>query len=99
MPEAVSDVLAEIQESLYDQAMAFRDSNIREPRDYAEFKEIVQSGWASTWWCGRGVCEAGVQEETQATTRCIPLDQVAGKGSCIYCGEEAVERVYFARAY
>jgi prolyl-tRNA synthetase len=99
MPEAVSDVLAEIQESLYDQAMAFRDSNIHEPRDYDEFKEIVQSGWAYTWWCGRGGCEADIQGETQATTRCIPLDQVAGKGSCIYCGEEAAERAYFARAY
>jgi prolyl-tRNA synthetase len=99
MVEAVDKVLIEIQQSLYDQALVFRDSNIHEPRDYEEFKETVQDGWAYTWWCGGGECEASIQEETQATTRCIPLDQDAARGKCIYCGEEAMERVYLARAY
>jgi prolyl-tRNA synthetase len=97
--EQVHQVLAEIQKSLYDQALAFRDSNIHEPRDYEDFKRTVQDGWAYTWWCGDAECEAQIQEETQATTRCIPSDQDAGRGKCIHCGEDAAERVYFARAY
>lgn len=97
--EQAKQLLAEIQKSLYDQALAFRDSNIHEPKDYDEFKEVVQDGWAYSWWCGDEGCEAEIQEETQATTRCIPLDQGTGTGSCIRCGKRAAERVYFARAY
>ncbi len=97
--QRAKELLSEIQQSLYDQALAFRDSNIHEPKDYEELREIVRDGWAYTWWCGNTECEANIQEETQATTRCIPFDQEAGTGKCIYCGEEAVERVYFARAY
>jgi prolyl-tRNA synthetase len=99
MAETVNEMLTEIQNSLYDQALAFRDANIHDPQDYGQFKEIVHDGWAYTWWCGGAECEAKIQEETQATTRCIPFDQAADRGTCIYCGEEAVERVYFARAY
>lgn len=40
-----------------------------------------------------------VKEETKVTTRCIPLDQPDGVGSCIYCAEPANEKVFFARAY
>jgi prolyl-tRNA synthetase len=99
MAETVNEMLTEIQNSLYDQALAFRDANIHDPQDYGQFKEIVHDGWAYTWWCGGAECEAKIQEETQATTRCIPFDQAADRGTCIYCGEEAVERAYFARAY
>jgi prolyl-tRNA synthetase len=95
----VSNLLAEIQSSLHDQALAFRDANVHEPKDYEEFKEIVEEGWAYTWWCGSARCEDSIQEETKATSRCIPLDQDGDEGMCIYCGEKATERVYFARAY
>jgi prolyl-tRNA synthetase len=95
----VKQLLSEIQQSLHDQALAFRDSHIHEPADYAEFKEIVRDGWAYAWWCGRTECEASIQEETKATSRNIPLNQEAGEEKCIHCGEKAVERAYFARAY
>jgi prolyl-tRNA synthetase len=97
--EELKDLLREIQQSLYDQALAFRDANIKEPGDYEELKEIIQDGWAYTWWCGNAECEAKIQEETTATSRCIPLDQEEGEGPCIYCGQTARERVYLARAY
>jgi prolyl-tRNA synthetase len=97
--EQVSALLTEIQSSLHDQALEFRNANTREPQDYEEFKEIVEDGWAYTWWCGNPGCEESIQEETKATSRCIPLDQAGDEGRCIYCGEKASERVYFARAY
>ncbi|MCJ7620332.1 MAG: proline--tRNA ligase, partial [Anaerolineae bacterium] len=44
--EEVNRLLEEIQQSLFDQARAFLDSHVHEARDYEEFKEIVQDGWA-----------------------------------------------------
>ena len=97
--DEVNRLLEEIQQSLFDQARAFLDSHVHEARDYEEFKEIVQDGWAYAWWCGSPECEATIQEETKATSRCIPLNQGAGEGSCVHCGAKATERAYFARAY
>lgn len=99
MAEEVKLLLAEIQKSLHDQAAAFRDSNIHEPRSYEEFRQAVENGWAYAWWCGGAECEASIQEETRATSRCMPLDQGSGKGRCVYCGRQAAQRSYFARAY
>ncbi len=95
----VTDLLADIQQSLLARATAFRDSHIHEPKDYAELTEIVQNGWAYAWWCESAACEAKVKEDTKATTRCIPLEQEEGHGKCVVCGKDAKRRVYFARAY
>ncbi len=95
----IPNLLNEIQQSLHDQAKSFRDSHVHEVRDYEEFQEVVQDGWAYAWWCGSAECEAAIQEETKATSRCIPLDQEAGQAKCVHCGATATERAYFARAY
>ncbi len=96
---SVSGLLVEIQSSMLARATAFRDANIHEPATYDELKEIVQDGWAFSWWCESKECEAKVKEDTKATTRNIPLDQPGGDGKCIVCGENASKKVYFARAY
>ncbi len=96
---AVGQLLNDIQAGLLARATAFRDSHIVEPKDYAALKEVVQNGWAYSWWCESAECEVKVKEETKATTRCIPLDQEAGRGKCIVCGKEATRKVYFARGY
>lgn len=95
----IAELLTDIQASLFDRALAFRDAHIFDPQNYEELKEVVQNGWAFSWWCGSDECEAKVKEDTKATTRCIPLDQPGGKGACIVCGKPAKEKVYFARAY
>ena len=99
LASTVNGLLSEIQSSMLKQATDFRDANIHEPKTYDELKQIVQNGWAFAWWCGKAECEAKVKEETKATTRCIPLDQPAGSGECVVCGETADKKVYFARAY
>ena len=96
---AVADMLATIQVALLERATAFRDENTHEPRDYAHFKDIVNDGFAYAGWCGGADCEIAIKEDTKATNRCIPLEQPDEGGSCIYCGQTASERVYFARAY
>ena len=103
---AVTAMLAEIQQSLHDRALAFRRANTAEPSNYDEFRQAVEKGFAYAPWCGSGDCEAKIKEETKATMRCIPLDQtlggathVTGPGKCVYCGGSATERAIFARAY
>jgi prolyl-tRNA synthetase len=95
----VAETLLAIHANLFDKAQKFRDEHIYDPKDYEEFKQVVQNGWAYSWWCGDAACEAQIKEDTKATTRCIPLDQPGGTGRCIQCGAEAKERVYFAKAY
>jgi prolyl-tRNA synthetase len=96
---AVTDLLGNIQKSLLERATAFRDSHIFDPKDYTELKEVVQNGWAYSYWCESAECEAKVKEDTKATTRCIPLDQQEAHGQCIVCGKDAKRKVYFARSY
>ena len=95
----VAEALTAIHTALYDRALAFRQANTHEPKDYAEFQQVVEDGWAFAWWCGDRVCEAEIQEDTKATTRCIPLDQPGGSGACLHCGRPASEKAYFAKAY
>jgi prolyl-tRNA synthetase len=96
---AVAQTLEEIQQALYDRALAFRKANTAEPADYAEFKKAVEKGFAFSWWCGGAECEEKIKEETKATMRCIPLEQPGGLGKCIYCGRPATEKAIFAKAY
>jgi prolyl-tRNA synthetase len=107
LPVTIEKLLTEVQQSLYDKALAFRRSNTQATATYDELKLAVETGFAFAGWCGRGDCEAKIKEETRATMRCIPLDQEAVLGpagaaqsrQCIYCGQEAKERAIFARAY
>jgi len=96
---AVSELLVTIQAALLERATAFRDAHIHDPKDYAELTQVVQGGWAYSWWCESKACEAKVKEDSKASTRCIPLDQPGGTGTCIVCGQPAKRKVYFARSY
>ena len=96
---AVGNMLREIQDGMLAKALAFRESRTSEPKDYAEFKTAVETGFARSYWCGSAECEAKIKEETKATMRCIPLDQAGGEGKCIFCGNSAKEKGIFAKAY
>ena len=103
LADRVKNALREIQNSLFEQALRFRQENTRQVSDYQEFKEVMEAkrGFIRTWWCGRESCEDKIKEETMATIRVIPLKPAAsdGPGRCIFCHERAREQVYFARAY
>ena len=107
LPATLEKLLAEIQQSLFDRALAFRRSNTHESRSYEDFKKAVENGFAVAGWCGSGECEEKIKEETRATMRCIPLDPAAvlgngsgsGTGTCVYCSKPAKDRAIFARAY
>ena len=100
LADTVSEMLTSIQAALLARATAFRDANIHDPKDYAELTQVVQKGWAFSWWCESKACEAKVKEDTKAGTRCIPINgQPGGEGVCIVCGKPAKRKVYFAKLY
>jgi prolyl-tRNA synthetase len=96
---SVAKLLVEIQQALFDRALKARLDNTREPKDYVEFKQAVEGGFALAYWCGDSACEAKIKEETKATMRCIPLEQDEGSGVCIFCGKASNYKAIFARAY
>ncbi len=97
--ETATQLLDTIQADMLKRATEFRDANTFEPTDYDSFKEIVENGFARAWWCGNAECEDKVKEDTQATIRCIPMEQPDSDGACIVCGRQAKEITIFARAY
>jgi prolyl-tRNA synthetase len=97
--EAAGKLLDAIHNNMLKKATDFRKSNTFEPQTYEEFKEVVQSGWAYSLWCGNPRCEIKIKEETKATIRCIPFDQEPCRGKCIVCRNDATEKAIFAKAY
>jgi prolyl-tRNA synthetase len=99
--ERVTELLEEIQRSLYERARRFREEHTHVVDDYEVFKELVadEGGFLRCRWCGSGACEDQIKQETMATIRCIPLEDASDEGPCLRCGTKARGRVYFARAY
>ncbi|MBT8235087.1 MAG: proline--tRNA ligase [Bacteroidia bacterium] len=97
----ITELLAEIQESIYKKAESFRDQNIRSVDSYDEFKEVLEAhgGFIAAHWDGTAETEAQIKKETMATIRCIPLSGYEGKGSCMVSGKPSERRVLFAKAY
>ena len=97
----IEQLLEDIQTNIYQKALAYRDSHITEVNRYEEFKEVLENkgGFLSAHWDGTPETEAKIKEETQATIRCIPLDQKEEAGTCIYSGKPSKGRVLFAKAY
>jgi prolyl-tRNA synthetase len=96
----VSDLLVQMQDDLFNKAKKFREDNSHNVDSYVEFKErIEEGGFFHCHWDGTPETEARIKEETKATIRCIPLDQVKEEGKCMVTGEKSEGRVIFARAY
>lgn len=94
-------LLDEIQQNIYQKALAFRTSMITPVDSYADFKKVLdeKGGFVSAHWDGTAESEAAIKEETKATIRCIPLDAKEEAGVCVYSGNPSTKRVLFARAY
>ena len=99
--EHIEKLLVEIQDNLFNTALARREALTTEVNSYEEFKEILDSkgGFISAHWDGTSETEEKIKTETKATIRCIPLNNKLEAGTCIYSGKPSTQRVIFARAY
>ena len=97
----VKNLLDEIQQNIFNRALAFRNENIREANSWDEFVKILdeKAGFVAAHWDGTPETEEKIKELTKATIRCIPLDNKLEDGKCILTGNPSTQRVLFARAY
>lgn len=96
----IENLLGEIQTNLFERAKAFRAANTKKVDTYEEFKsQIDGGGFFLAHWDGTKETEAKIKEETQATIRCIALDQEPEQGVCMVTGKPSAGRVIFAKAY
>ncbi len=97
----VQNLLDEIQANIFNKALKFRGEMTTPVDSYEEFKEVLQNkgGFISAHWDGTTETEQAIKDETKATIRCIPFDQVPEEGKCIYSGKPSKGRVLFALAY
>lgn len=101
LTERIESLLEEIQKSIFEKALNFRNENITPVDSYEEFKQVLEekAGFISAHWDGTAETEKRIKEETKATIRCIPLDNPLEDGVCILTGKPSKQRVLFAKAY
>jgi prolyl-tRNA synthetase len=99
--ERIEKLLPVIQDAMYQKAQAFRDAHITRADNWDEFVRLLdeKGGFVSAHWDGTTETEDAIKEKLKATIRCIPLNNPAEEGICIYSGKPSHERVLFARAY
>jgi prolyl-tRNA synthetase len=97
----VNQLLEQIQEFIFQKALAFRNENIRRVDTWDEFVQTLdeKAGFISAHWDGTSETEEKIKEKTKATIRCIPLNNSQEDGVCIFSGNPSKQRVLFARAY
>lgn len=97
----IEQLLVDIQQTLYDRALAYRNEHITKVDTFEEFEAVLDSkaGFVLAHWDGTTETEEKIKERTKATIRCIPLEGEMEAGKCILTGNPSEQRVLFARAY
>ncbi|MCQ2338285.1 MAG: proline--tRNA ligase [Paludibacteraceae bacterium] len=105
----IKSLLDEMQQNIFKKAFDYRTSVTRTVETYDEFKaEIEKGGFILAHWDGTTETEEKIKEDTKATIRCIPMDEIHtadGRiirnepGKCMVTGKPSARRVVFARAY
>lgn len=101
--------LDDIQNTLYQRALAFRDSHIKRIDSKEEFYAFftpknkehpeIHGGFALSHWSEDPAIEEKIQKDLGVTIRCIPLDEPLEDGVCPVSGKKSCRRVIYAKAY
>ena len=99
--EYIVKLLDEIQNNLFKKASERTQKMTHTVDSFIEFKRLLdeEPGFILAHWDGTPETEEKIKEETKATIRCIPLNNIKEEGLCIYTGKPSKQRVLFARAY
>ena len=99
--EYIVKLLDEIQNNLFKKASERTQKMTHTVDSFIEFKRLLdeEPGFILAHWDGTPETEEKIKEETKATIRCIPLNNIKEEGLCIYSGNPSKQRVLFARAY
>ena len=97
----VEQTLEEMQKTIFEKALSFRNSMITKVDTWEEFKDVLENkgGFILAHWDGTTETEVAIKEATKATIRCIPFDTVEEEGTCVFSGKPSTRRVLFAKSY
>ncbi len=97
----IPELLCELSEGLYKDAMERRERMTETPEDLDAFIESAKTkpGFKRAMWCGDLECELKLKEMADVTSRCMPFDEEPCGDKCIVCGKPAHKLVYWGKAY
>ena len=100
LENTIKDLLAQIQQNMFDCALKNRESMTHVAKTTEEFANLSQKpGLIKAMWCGEDACEEAVKEKYQLTTRCSPFGEESFGDVCAACGKSAKMVMYFGKAY
>ncbi|HKW44650.1 MAG TPA: proline--tRNA ligase [Candidatus Eremiobacteraceae bacterium] len=96
----IPDLLDDIQRSIYERALAYREAHTISATTREELVAGLKSqrGFVLAPWCARTECELDIKAETSAVSRILTGD-ASGGVACAFCGKPAKVHAYFARSY
>ena len=99
--DRIRQLLDDVQRTLFDRAVRFREEHTHRVGDYETFKQTLEGrpGFVIAPWCGSADCEAQIKNDTQATIRNMPMNASTPSGHCIRCDSPAQAEAWFAKAY
>jgi prolyl-tRNA synthetase len=105
----IAALLDEIQDGLYQRALAFRKQHTHTIDSWDDFKAFftpanpdqpeIHGGFALAHWSGDPDVEKRINDELSVSIRCIPTNADPEPGTCILSGKPSPRRVVFAKAY
>ncbi len=100
--QQVSGILAEIQQTIFDRALALREENTVELDSKEAFEAyFTQDGMTGFAWC-HAADDPSYEDflkKLKVTARCIPVENNEATAPCIFTGAEGCKRIIFAKAY
>ena len=99
--EAVAEGLKNLQQAIYEKALANRENRTFNAYDLDELTKIANenNGYIKAMWCGDRECEEKLKETADVTSRCMPFDSEPIAEKCVCCGRAAKKLVYWGKAY
>ena len=100
LKEKISNLLEEIQENLYRNALKRMEENTVRADNYEEMaKAVSEKKFVLAYWAGSSDDEDKLKAETQATIRCFPTEYEKESGRCIVTGNEKARLALIAKSY
>ena len=106
--DSVVGTLTEIQQGLFDRALAMRQENTKTIDSFEDFKKYftpknqkkpeIHGGFAECYFIDCPEVDE-MLKPLKVTPRCIPVDQEEASGTCIFTGKPTTTKGIFAKSY
>lgn len=104
----VADILNEMQQGLFDRALAARQEVTQDISSFGEFEDFftakdadkpeIHGGFAVSHFVDCPEMEEKLKP-LKVTPRCVPLEDNEEPGTCIFTGQPATKKAVFAKSY